>query len=124
MRAPYKRCHPVRDPEARKQWAASKPNRCQACSRRPDWLGVQTHHIIRGVGRSDEAANMIRLCNDCHGRVHDDPQDGRLTLGMVAMLKWFADPDEFDMPRLMELKGGPVELTEPPAWLVAKWRRR
>ena len=126
LRQAYQRCHPIRDEKARKRWRQQQANRCQVCNGRGDWLGLAVHHVIR-FRRSDEPTNWILLCATCHGRCHDDPRDGRLTIGMVVLLKWFEAPDEFSLPRLMELRGGPVELTEPPAWLMEKrWpgRRR
>ncbi len=104
-RQPYQRCNPVRDVAARKRWRLTKGNRCQACGKRPGWLGVHIHHIIR-FRRSDEPCNLLFLCAECHDAAHD----GRITLADACRIKRRVDPDEFDLARLVELRGQPIDL--------------
>jgi len=50
---------------------------CAVCNR---LHGVQVHHIVpRSAGGSDEAANAIPLCPNCHDEVHAHNTPGRTT---------------------------------------------
>jgi 5-methylcytosine-specific restriction endonuclease McrA len=47
---------------------ARDKHRCRACS---SSHGLDVHHVImRSLGGSDEAQNLIALCRDCHQSVH------------------------------------------------------
>lgn len=120
MRQPYQRVKPVRDQELRKMWSiAKKPYRCQACHGKPDWPGLAVHHLVR-FRRDDSPCNLLLLCRRCHAAQHEDNHAGnahRLTLGMLLSVKQLEDPGEFDLERLAELYGGPVELEALPGWL-------
>lgn len=52
---------------------------CRACGSKH---GLDVHHVImRSLGGSDDVANLIALCRDCHSSVH----------GHVLTLRW-TDP--------------------------------
>lgn len=112
-RPPYQRCYPVQDEEFRKQWALQKKiangNKCQACGKRPDFRGLHVHHLIR-FRRSDEAANLLLICANCHDLCHDGPGP-KLTIAACCAIKRRVDPDEFNLARLEQLRGGPI-----PGW--------
>lgn len=117
-RQPYQRCKPVRDDEGRRQWAVSQRQRCQVCLGRFDWRGWHCHHIIR-FKRSDEPANWLLVCAVCHDKVHDAPNGQPLTVGHTLTCKQLAAPDEFDLARLEQLAGHPLECEPLPDWLLA-----
>lgn len=105
-----KRCRPVRDRAFRRGWAAAHPW-CFCCGGEGDWLGLQVHHLVK-PGRSDEAVNLMMLCDFCHRATHGAilrGEDGwlwpNLTLGMQFALKQLREPDIWDQARLEELWG-------------------
>jgi hypothetical protein len=92
---------------------------CQACgidstrARYERWPGLEIHHLILGSGRSDEACNLLVLCNRCHQLCHNltiRQPDGTVmpSLGLPVYLriKRHRDPNNFDPERLVELRGG------------------
>jgi len=110
----YVKSHPRKDPEAVRQWASSH-DCCQVCGideQKARWAGItglQTHHIIK-PGRSDEACNLLRVCERCHriieGECVPDENGGHwppLTLAHVLYCKQEHDPQEFDLDRLTAL---------------------
>lgn len=120
----YQRCRPVRDEEARKEWARSKRQRCQSCHGKPCFLGLAVHHIVR-FGRSDEPCNLLLLCNTCHAKIHDNPLGQRITLGMTLAIKWLEDEDELDIDRLQQLHGrGELLMDDLPVWLIELRKKR
>jgi hypothetical protein len=68
--AEYVKSRPVKDQEVRRQWAAGH-DCCQVCridEHKARWVyitGLQTHHIIK-AGRSHEACNLLRVCEQRH----------------------------------------------------------
>lgn len=43
-------------------------HRCRACGQKH---GLDVHHVVmRSLGGSDDAGNLIALCRDCHQSVH------------------------------------------------------
>lgn len=51
-------------------------HRCRACG---SSHGLDVHHVVmRSLGGSDEASNLIALCRGCHESVH----------GHVLILRW------------------------------------
>ncbi len=129
----YARVHPVRDPDARREWALAH-DCCMVCWK-PWWVaakdvaGLCVHHLVRWR-RSDEPRNFMLLCMWCHDLCHDGQHriNGvlvpKLTLGMLVRLKRERDPEAFDLARLVALRGQPIEEEEPPAWVAAAWRKR
>ncbi len=105
----YQRCHPVRDEEARRQWALTHEY-CQVC--KIFWktaifeqgFGLEVHHICK-FGRSDEKTNFLRVCRKCHLRCEGLPVEKKLTLAEVLRIKKKYDPTEFNAERLQELYG-------------------
>lgn len=106
----------IRDTVFRAAWAFLRPW-CQCCgvpSRQAAWPGIQTHHIIQGVGRSDEATNLLNLCAACHDVFHGarvkvgNVYLPRITRGMLLRVKRLVDPDDFNAARLAELYGRPL----------------
>jgi len=120
----YERVKPVRDEVARLRWLHKQISmygyRCQACYGRPDWRGAAIHHIIR-FRRSDEETNFMLLCGCCHDLCHDG-SGPKLNLGVVCMVKFIENPDEFSLSRLEQLRGQPIELEPLPEWLQEKRR--
>lgn len=66
-----------------KQWRETRVvvlkrdgHRCRACGQTH---GLEVHHVVmRSLGGTDEASNLIALCRDCHTSVH----------GHVLILRW------------------------------------
>lgn len=51
-------------------------HRCRACSASH---GLEVHHVVmRSLGGTDDARNLIALCRSCHESVH----------GHVLILRW------------------------------------
>lgn len=105
-----------RDDGFRASWAVLH-GWCQCCGvpqYRAAWPGLQTHHIIQGVGRSDEACNLLNLCSRCHDIFHgarvrvDGVLLPRITRGMLIRVKRLLFPDEHDAERLAVLYGRPL----------------
>ena len=118
----------IRDPSARRIWAASH-SWCMACgTSKPDFRGFSVHHIIRGNGRSDEPCNYLFLCGECHDLAenHCLVKDGellpRLTLGACLSLKKEREPEQFDLARCMELAGRTLELEPVPEYFATAFR--
>jgi len=98
----------IRDPDAYAIWNRAHPF-CQACgipanAALRDVRGLSTHHLIKKA-RSDEPANLVRLCQRCHDlaellQVADFPL---LTLAILLTVKRIRDPGEYDPDRLAAL---------------------
>ncbi len=112
--AAYVKSRPVKDPGAVRQWA-DRHDYCQVCGieeHKARWVyitGLQTHHIIK-AGRSDEACNLLRVCERCHriieGESVPDENGGHwppLTLAHVLHCKQEHDPQQYDPDRLTVL---------------------
>jgi len=112
--AGYVKSRPVKDQEAVWEWTNSH-NCCQVCGideHKARWVGItglQTHHIIK-PGRSDEACNLLRVCERCHRIIEGEsvPAENEghwppLTLAHVLGCKQEHDPQEFDPDRLTVL---------------------
>jgi hypothetical protein len=110
----YIKSCPVKNLKTVRDWAA-RHDYCQVClisERAARWrrlTGLQTHHIIK-PGRSDEACNLLRVCEQCHriieGERVPDNQGGyfpKLTLAHVLHCKRELDPHEYDPDRLTVL---------------------
>lgn len=82
---------------------------------RERWPGLSTHHIVK-QGRSDEACNLIRLCQRCHdlaeGHSIRDTRTGELfptlPLAVCLTIKRLREPDDYDEARLLRLRGRPL----------------
>lgn len=60
----------------RREVLARDGHRCRACGQSH---GLDVHHVVmRSLGGSDDATNLIALCRDCHTSVH----------GHVLILRW------------------------------------
>jgi len=112
---------PCKDAAARAKWGRSKWF-CAACGATEYGLHVlTTHEIIGGRGgRSFEPCNMLRLgMHPCHdlASLLDVPSElptgprllPKITLAVALSLKLRSDPDEFDLDRIQELHGRPIE---------------
>lgn len=100
---------PVRDVRFRRAWAAER-DRCQVCGINR-WFsqpvsGLQVHHIIKS-GRSDEACNLLLVCDECHKVIegervvrYDGSRREPLTLANVLWFKQASDPEEYNEDRL------------------------
>lgn len=74
---------------------------------------LQTHHIVGGQNRSDEACNLVRVCERCHQRIHRTYGRGEvIPLGLVLSAKLLWDPGEFDVARIEELLGNTLTIGE------------
>ena len=121
----YRRCKPVRDRAFYDQYLMDH-TRCFFCGQRD---GLSRHHIIGGVGRSDEACNLTIAClMRCHPLAEGERvAEGKtiyepLTLGMVLSVKKMRTPDEMNLERLTELYGQTLpDFEQPPAW-IKPWR--
>ena len=129
------KAHPVRDVAARKAWAA-KYDYCFACGASLEYLQaigswLETHHLIRGVGRSDEPCCLFRGCAfRCHKLCHGEHIRERgellptLALGCQLTIKQLATPDEYDADRLAALYGQCLpELKPIPEWFDMEFLR-
>lgn len=50
----------------------TRDDRCYLCGRK----ATETHHLMNGVGlrkKSDQDGLTVRLCRECHARIHFDP---------------------------------------------------
>ena len=118
----YKKRNPVRDPDLRRQYALSIGH-CQSCGAGPtqcDFRGLSVHHIAK-PGRSDELCNFLLLCGTCHDLAEGrnirvpstDPPTPRgekrllplLPPAICCSLKKDRDPENWNLPRLLELWG-------------------
>lgn len=114
----YQKANPVRDLAARRLWAADRRH-CYACG---GGLALQTHHVAK-PGRSDEVANLMRLCLWCHGSAEGETvvrfgeRQPKLTFSHCLWLKRAHDPHEWNPERLAVLYGQCLpELEEPPEY--------
>lgn len=126
----------VKDPAFYAAWAQAH-RKCHACgiptskAKSMRWPGLSTHHIIK-PGRSDEACNLLRLCQRDH-----DLAEGRsirvngnllpkLSIGICLSLKKECSPGEWDPERLAWLFGKSLPDLEPiPSFLLlerAQWK--
>lgn len=98
----------------------SRFTHCQLCGiplRKWD-VKPELHHIVGGVGRSDEAANLILLCDGfdgCHSKVQGAPD----MLPIVLAAKCLTDRDNADWLRLAVLAG---KFLPKPRWPLF-WKR-
>lgn len=84
------------------------------------WPGLSTHHMVK-QGRSDEACNLLRLCQRCHdlaeGHQIRDPDTGgyfpKLPLAVCLTIKLEREPGDYDEARLLRLRGRPLPDREP-----------
>lgn len=131
----YQKCKPVKDPKFYKKWAEDHP-RCQCCGigetaarRRDGGVPISTHHIVK-FKRSDEACNLLRLCNRCHQLAEGIRQvEGdllpKLTLGVCLTIKMMRDAEAYDPERLAQLRGCALPDPEPiPDFLQAEFLAR
>ena len=111
IREPIKSREVVHSEHARRKWASTRL-RCyfdrQNCHSN---VGMHTHHIVGGSGRSDEACNLIRVCAYCHRRIHRTERPV-ITLYDVLMAKLDHDPKEYDLDRIEELRGSAILLRD------------
>ncbi len=106
---------------------------CWACGvpgHRALWPGLQIHHIVK-PGRSDERANLSRLCNHCHclAEGHSIRNDAGIlwpwiTLPRCLWLKKRIDPRNYDRARLQELYGQSLpRATKVPIVFLREWAK-
>ncbi len=122
----------VRDDGARRLWTEAQ-ERCAVCGRPQHlfaWPGGETHHIIGGVGRSDEPCNWLYVCNRDHRCYHGERErvNGelipKLTLCNLLWAKMRSSPNEYDGIRLARLLGRSLPaLEETPEFYLAEYRR-
>lgn len=121
----YKKCKTVRDRALYDSYLMENPA-CQICGRTKN---LSRHHIIGGVGRSDERCNLIVACLVlCHPLaegarvVHGGEKFEPLTLGQVLAIKFLRTPEEWDGARLAELRGSALpEFETIPCWVQEMW---
>ncbi len=117
------------DPGLYALWNRAHPF-CQACGipANPairEMRPISTHHLIKKA-RSDEPANLVRLCHRCHDlaellQVADFPL---LTLGILLTVKRLRDPAEYDPDRLVALLHKSLPDPEPiPEVFLTEFRR-
>jgi len=128
------KAHPIRDESARRAWAAQH-DYCFACGASLDYLQaigswLETHHLARGVGRSDEPCNLFRSCMRDHKLCHGEQVVAYgvrlplLTLGMQLTIKQLATPDEWNPERLAVLYGQCLPSLAPvPEWFQMEFLR-
>jgi hypothetical protein len=113
-RSPYDRVKPIRDEQFRREWMARQTH-CQACGRTRreanyDVMPLTCHHIVK-FGRSDEATNLLCLCQSCHDLAENRQIRVKglvllpLSLGNCLWLKRDRDKGEYDPVRLAQLYG-------------------
>ena len=103
-----KSCHDFPDPERVKEpKLLERLHRewryCMGCWRRRLASGrLELHHIVGGTkGRSDEACNLMMLCSDrCHPNVNTEA----MPLGLLLVLRWYAERETTDWVRLAILR--------------------
>lgn len=133
----YSKCKPVKDKVFYDEYALERPW-CEACgvsaSRAPyhhhcGGVGLSRHHLVK-FRRSDEATNLLVLCNRDHqlaeGILLRDPSTGlllpKLTLGMCLSIKKARSPELLDLDRLAELYGQALPDFEPiPEFIEREW---
>ena len=106
----YEKVNPVRDVAGRRAWMRMQ-DRCQCCRvhrSRTDFRGLSCHHIVK-FKRSDEPTNYLCLCGHCHSRA-EGVERPKLTLAECCRLKRVSNPDEFNLARLEQLRGSPIEM--------------
>lgn len=137
IRKPYQRVRPVKDAVFYRAWALAHPF-CQCCGvpeaaapNAPGCGGISlsTHHIVK-FKRSDEACNLLRLCQRCHdlAEMRSVRVKGELLpllyLSVVLTIKRVRDPDAWDPARLEILFGRPLPDPDPvPAFAEESYRR-
>lgn len=87
----------VRSLSERSAWAKRHPW-CQLCGGKSN---LHTHHIAGAAGRSDEPCNWLRVCQACHDAIHEN----RIRLATVLAGKLLGDSQEFNLCRVLRLKG-------------------
>jgi hypothetical protein len=109
------KARPVKNPKFYAQWNADH-DFCQCCgidaitAQHERWPGLSTHHIVK-FGRSDEACNLIRLCDRCHRLAEraiireNGIELPILEIGMVLTIKMTRDCEVWDPDRLQVLRG-------------------
>jgi hypothetical protein len=125
------------DPELYATWGRDVLY-CFACG--TDQM-LERHHIVK-QGRSDEACNLMWLCQSwnrpCHLLTESDVKDTaglfgqakswlpKLSIGACLTLKWISTPAEYSAARLQELRGSRLPDPEIPAeqYLAALRRSR
>lgn len=133
----------ISDSEAKHKWAMERPF-CMICGWSPlkcqvahlpykgdEILWLETDHISGGAGRSDESANLCRICSRCHRLKHGariKRDDGtywpKLTLANILWAKKRSNPAEYDAFRIGVLLGRPAPEPEEPAEVfMVEWRR-
>lgn len=128
------RTNPVRDTDFREEWS-SRHWYCQACgvhardAERAGPFGLSCHHIIK-PGRSDEACNLLRLCQTCHdlAELRNVKRNGillpKLPWPVCLTLKKTREAQEFNLARCLELmRHGPLELPPVPEEIEALFRK-
>ncbi len=121
----------IKSPKILAQFRLDFPH-CWACGvpeHLAPWPGLQTHHIIK-PGRSDERANLSRLCQQCHdlAEFHTIRRDDNglpwpwLMLPYVLWLKKHRDPDNYNRARLQDLYGKALpRASKPPLVFLREW---
>jgi hypothetical protein len=70
-----------KNPSDTKAETVPVPERCPTCGE--DRVVFHYHHIVpRAIGGADIASNIVRLCSDCHAKIH-----GHQLLKTSAMVK-------------------------------------
>lgn len=87
--------------------------KCQICGLPLTTRHGDVHHIVGGAGRSDEACNLLRLCNSFSG-CHDESWSVMLPQALWA--KWRTNRENLDWVRLAVLLGHFLPEPKPPAW--------
>ena len=111
--ADFPKAKTIRDKATLEQIGLDFPQ-CQACGGDGGVLGLHRHHIICGVGRSDERTSLIMLCSDGGLGCHTEAHGGRLSLANVLWLKWRDDSKNLDWMRLAILARRFLPRPEPP----------
>jgi hypothetical protein len=134
-RPTYERVVPVHDAAFYREWAKGH-DCCMVCGRpgsvaAHDIARLTNHHIVK-FRRSDEACNLLRVCDRdhrlCEMHTVRDPVTGaelpKLILPVVLTVKRLRDPGAWDPERLAKLFGRALPDPEPiPEIFLAEWRQ-
>ena len=108
----------VRDAKLRNKWRLGARQVCFVCDKPAGGFGMwlECAHIVGGSGRSDEWCNLTLLCNPCHSSTHGittvlngvRTEGYKYTTADMLRGKKKHDPRNFNLARLVELRGEPL----------------
>mgnify|MGYP001618064570 CR=1 FL=1 len=107
-REPYEKLNVVRDPMAAIAWRSEMPQVCMLCGWHLQYeIGrhLEVHHLAGAAGRSDEPCNFLLVCAGTDTGCHEACTANKINFQEQLEAKQACDPQHYDGPRLMKLKG-------------------